>query len=196
MLGLALGLGGLLGQGISALSGNKQIKRLMSQMQAPSQEPVDIARASAAAAQSMEQGQMPGTEAYQRMIRENQAKQVAAAERAGGDVIANAAAASAQAGEQAAGLAGQQAQFKMGAMQNTQQARQNLAQQIMQNQQLQNDFLQSKISGQSAMTQNWANLAKGVGDVGGGLMGMGKYLQGLKATSQNPDKINIPWYYR
>ena len=182
---------GLAGQAASSYFANKQIGDLMKKMQAPSDKPVQLAQSAYGKAQSMEQGQMPGTESYERMIRENQAKQTAAAERAGGDVIANAALASGAANEASQNLAGQKAQFKMGAQQQTQAASQNLQNSIMQNEQLKNDYIQSLISGKASQMQNWANLGKGVTGLGSGIMGNTAYLQG--AGKELPKFLGTTW---
>ena len=183
MVGALIGGLGLAGQAAATYFANKEIGNLAKKIQAPSDKPLQLAQSAYGKAQSMEQGQMPGTEAYERMIRENQAKQTAAAERAGEDVIANAALASGAANEASQNLAGQKAQFKMGAQQQTQAASQNLQNSIMQNEQLKNDYIQSLISAKSSQMQNWSNLGKGITSLGGGLMSNAAYLQGLSPNS-------------
>jgi hypothetical protein len=178
MIGAILSGLSALGSGIAAASANKRIKKIMGEMKPPSEEPVNIARGALSKAQSMEQGQMPGTEAYNQALRQNQASQIAATERAGGDPIAAAANAAAATNQAQLGLAEKQGQFKMGAAAQTAQMSQGLQNAIMQNEQLRNDYLQSKISGESSRLQNWSNMLGGIGQLGGGLMSNAAYIQG------------------
>lgn len=178
MIGAILSGAGMLGQGIATMAANKKIKKLMGEMKAPSDDPIKLAQGAYAKAQSMEQGQMPGTEAYEQALRQNQQSQISATERAGGDPIAAAANAAAQANQGQLGLAQQQAQFKMGAAGQTQQTNQALQNAIMQNEAAKNEFIQSKISGESARLQNWSELLGGATKLGAGLMSNAAYLKG------------------
>lgn len=193
MIGLITSAAGLLGQAYNTYQTNKNISALMKKIQAPSDKPVQLAEGQLAKAQSMEQGQMPGTEAYENQIRQNQASQIAAAERGGGDTIANAALAAGQANQAQLGLAQQQGQFKLGAAGQTAQAAQGYGNAIMQNEQLKNDYIQSLISGKSTMAQNWQNLGQGALSLGGALMGNAAYL-----GAKQPNKtVNFwDWGYK
>lgn len=186
---------GLIGAGLQAYTQyqqNKGIKDIMGKIKAPSTEGVDIARKGLAQAQLAEQAQAPGTLEAEKQIARNAASTVSTAERAGENPLLTAAAAATQANEAQTGLAKAQADYKLSAAAQRQQAGQVLSGAISQQEQAYNNYLQSLISAKSSLGQGTASALGGLTSLGGGLESNAAYLLG---TGKFTPKT-LPWYYK
>jgi hypothetical protein len=174
LLGGGLGLLGLIGQGIKQGNVNRKIRGYMNQIQAPTNEGVDLAKQQLNETQL--QQVMPGMREAEAALQQQQATAQSNINRAATDpnaVIAGAGALLAQTNKAQEGLAAQQAQYGINNLAAKGQARQTVAQALAQKQAAYNDYLQSLISGQATIAQN--NPWSGVSQFGGGLLNLASY---------------------
>lgn len=174
---------GLIGTGIniySAINQNKQIKKYMGMMKAPTDEGVNLAKGTLGEIQAKQI--MPGMTQAERDIASNQANTQANIERAAtssNEAILGAGATQSMANKAYQDLSKEQAQYDQNRLQMKAQATQAVQQALAQKDAAYNEYLQGLMSGTSSMGQNISSVGSSLSSFGGGLLNNAAYAQGL-----------------
>jgi hypothetical protein len=173
---------GMVGKAISRSKANKQMRQL--QKDQPKYQENPLAKQQYALAQNMYNAQMPGTQEYMSGIERGRASTIASAERAGGNPLLAASAASSQANESGQALAGQQAAYKQSAFGNVASANQGLINEQDKVYQDQLRQYQTRAQLEGAIQENKQNTW---GDVANTGMGMANFSAsgGFKKPTEN-----------
>ena len=164
---LIIGGIGMVGKAIGRSQANKQMKQLLKDQ--PKYQENTLAKQKYALAQNMFNSQMPGTQEYMSGIERGRASTIASAERAGGNPLLAASAASSQANEAGQALAGQQAAYKQNAYGNVASANQGLINEQDKVYQDQLRQYQTRAQLEGAMQENRQNTLGDITNAGMGL---------------------------
>jgi hypothetical protein len=182
-LGIGMGLAGTALQMYNAYNQNREIKKKMGMMKAPTDEGVNLAKGTLAEIQAKEI--MPGMAQAQRDIASSQGTTQSNIERSSVDptsAILGAGAVQGMTNKAYQDLSKEQAQYAQNRLQMKAQATQAVQQAIAQRDAAYNDYLQSLISGSSSMGQNVSSIGTSLSNFGGGLLSNAAYTQGLQSN--------------
>lgn len=158
---------GMVGKAVGRSQANKQMRQLLKDQ--PKYQENPLAKQQYALSQNMFNAQMPGTQEYMSGIERGRASTIASAERAGGNPLLAASAASSQANEAGQALAGQQAAYKQNAYGNVAAANQGLINEQDKVYQDQLRQYQTRTQLEGAMQENRQNTWGDVTNTGFGL---------------------------